>query len=136
MKEGYGLPNEEEIAICKKAQITTEKNAVFIIPFEFTAMKFYGQRSCYVEFKAIAKNQRDIALWYQRIQRVYGLNYQAQNSGFALREQANSFLNNLQEEQLTYLQVEGVTHLICQSAAYQKQHQLLGLEGGYYLYKL
>jgi len=83
-KNGYKMWNEKEIALCKKVKNLTPIDATFIQPFEMMSFKFYAQRSSYIEFKAIAKNQRDIKEWYRRIQEVFGLDYQLDKAGFGL----------------------------------------------------
>lgn len=133
---GYKQYNENEIALCSKVKGLTAVDAVFIQPFEMTALKFYGQRSSYVEFKAIAKNQRDLKIWYERIQEVFGLNYDADRNGFNMRDKANSHLDNLDETQLALLKKEGVTNIICRTSKYQQGHKLILSENGYFVYEL
>ena len=101
-----------------------------------TALKFYGQRSSYVEFKAIAKNQKDLKIWYERIQEVFGLNYEIDKNGFNMQWKANEYLDNLGEDQLATLKREGVTNIICRTAKYQQGHKLILSENGYFVYQL
>ena len=128
--------NEAEIALCEKVKNITPMDAVFIQPFEMTALKFYGQRSSYVEFKAIAKNQKDLKIWYERVQEVFGLSYEVDKSGFDMQGKADEHLDNLTEEQLVNLKKEGVTNMICPTAKYGAAHKLLLSENGYYVYEL
>ena len=134
--KGYRQYNEQEIALCQKVKELSAKDAVFIQPFEMTALKFYGQRSSYVEFKAIAKNQKDLKVWYDRVQEVFGLNYEVDKSGFNMQEKANAHLDNLNEEQLFALKQEGVTNIICRTTKYKQEHKLLLSENGYFVYQL
>jgi hypothetical protein len=133
---GYKQYNETEIALCSKVKELTPNDAVFIQPFEMTALKFYGQRSSYVEFKAIAKNQKDLKIWYERVQEVFGLNYDVDKSGFDMRSKANEHLDNLDESQLAQLKKEGVTNVICRTTKYEQGHKLILAENGYYVYEL
>jgi hypothetical protein len=128
--------NEAEILLCEKVKNITPLDAVFIQPFEMTALKFYGQRSSYVEFKAIAKNQKDLKVWYERVQEVFGLSYDVDKSGFDMQGKADEHLDNLTEEQLVNLKKEGVTNMICRTAKYGAAHKLLLSENGYYVYEL
>lgn len=128
--------NEAEIALCEKVKNITPVDAVFIQPFEMTSLKFYGQRSSYVEFKAIAKNQKDLKVWYERVQEVFGLNYEVDKSGFDMQAKADEHLDNLTEEQLRNLKREGVTNMICRTSKYGAAHKLLLSENGYYVYEL
>ena len=133
---GFRQHNEDEIALCVKLKDMTPIDAVFIQPFEMTALKFYGQRSSYVEFKAIAKNQKDLKIWYERIQEVFGLNYEMDRTGFDMRWKADEHLDNLSEEQLSTLKKEGVTDIICRTEMYQHGHKLILAENGYFVYEL
>jgi hypothetical protein len=133
---GYRQYNENEIALCMKIKDMTPADAVFIQPFEMTALKFYGQRSSYVEFKAIAKNQKDLKIWYERVQEVFGLNYEVDRSGFDMREKADSYLDRLSDVQLTKLKMEGVTNVICHTPDYQRGHKLILSENSYFVYQL
>lgn len=133
---GYKQLNENEIALCQKIKMLVPNNAVFIQPFEMTALKFYGQRSSYVEFKAIAKNQKDLQTWYDRIGEIYALDYKTDKNGFNMQWKANDNLNKLDETKLAKLQAEGVTHIICSTNKYKLQHKLILSENGYFVYKL
>ena len=133
---GYRQHNENEIALCNKVKELTPIDAVFIQPFEMTALKFYGQRSSYVEFKAMAKNQKDLKIWYERIQEVFGLNYEVDKNGFNMQWKADEHLDNLSEEQLIKLKREGVTNIICRTARYQQWHKQILSENGYFVYQL
>jgi hypothetical protein len=133
---GYKQCNENEIALCKKIKELTPIDAVFVQPFEMTALKFYGQRSSYVEFKAIAKNQKDLKIWYERIQEVFGLNYNTDRNGFNMQWKADDHLDDLNNDQLTALKREGVTDIICKTKKYQQQHKLILAENGYFVYQL
>ena len=135
-KTGYKQHNEKEIALCSKIKDITPIDAVFVQPFEMTALKFYGQRSSYVEFKAIAKNQKDLKIWYERIQEVFGLNYETDKNGFDMQWKADEHLDNLSEGQLVALQKEGVTNIICRTSKYQQGHKLILSENGYFVYQL
>jgi hypothetical protein len=133
---GYKQYNEKEIALCIKLKAMTPQDAVFIQPFEMTALKFYGQRSSYVEFKAIAKNQKDLKTWYERVQEVFGLDYMVDKSGFGMQGKADSHLDNMDEEQLAKLKSEGVTNIICRTNKYAPTHPLILSENGYFVYRL
>lgn len=133
---GYKQHNESEIALCSKVKCLTPIDAVFVQPFEMTALKFYGQRSSYVEFKAIAKNQKDLKVWYERIQEVFGLSYEVDKNGFNMQWKADDHLDNLGEDQIARLKKEGVTNIICRTAKYQQGHKLILSENGYFVYQL
>lgn len=133
---GYKQGNENEIVLCRHLQKLSNENSVFVQPFNMTALKFYGLRSAYVEFKAIAKNQRDLKTWYERIQEVYGLDYHTDREGFKMESKADKYIDAMSEAQLMRLKGEGVTHLICFTERYKDRHKLILSENGYYVYVL
>lgn len=133
---GYKQYIDNEVALCKKLRELSPKDAVFIQPFEMSALKFHAQRSSYVEFKAIAKNQKDLKRWYDRIQEVFGLDYHVDKSGFNMQWKADDHLDHLDEVALAKLHAEGVTHMICHTDRYSQAHHLILAENGYYVYEL
>jgi hypothetical protein len=133
---GYKQYVEHEVSLCKKIKDITPQDAVFVQPFEMTALKFHAQRSSYVEFKAIAKNQRDLKKWYERIQEVFGLDYHVDSGGFFMQSKANEHLDHLTSSDINRLKTEGVTHMICYTASYAQEHKLILAENGYFVYKL
>jgi hypothetical protein len=133
---GYKQHVESEVALCKKVKELTPKDAVFIQPFEMTGLKFHGQRSSYVEFKAIAKNQRDLKKWYERINEVFGLDYHTDSGGFYMSQKADDHLDNLDAQAIRKLKNEGVTHMICKTDKYKEGHKLILVENGYFVYEL
>ncbi|MCW3126827.1 MAG: hypothetical protein JWO03_2485 [Bacteroidetes bacterium] len=133
---GYKQYNEDEINLSVRIKDITTPEAVFVQPFGMTALKFYAQRSSYIDFKAIAKNKKDTEGWYQRIQEVYGLNYNMPEKGFQLEQKADEYFNAMTEAQLDRLKSEGVTHMIARTERYHERHKLILAENGYFVYQL
>jgi hypothetical protein len=103
---------EAIIHIAEEIKQATPKDAVFIQPFENTELKFYAQRSSYVEFKANVRHKLFVQEWYRRIGEVYGVNYMSDAQGFALQKMGNSHFEQLNQTQLVSLKNKGVTHLL------------------------
>lgn len=101
-----------EIDICIKAKSLSDKGALFIHPFEFSALKYFGQRSAYAEFKAGLHQKCGVKEWHNRLQEVYGINYKMKEKGFALQEIANTHLQNLSADEWKVLKLKGITHAI------------------------
>ncbi|MBS1622397.1 MAG: hypothetical protein JST83_00060 [Bacteroidetes bacterium] len=133
---GYKQYNDAEIRLSLRLKEIVPQDAVFIQPFEITGLKFYGQRSSYIDFKAIAKTKQDTREWYRRIQEVYGLDYDMPEKGFALESKADRYLNELSENQLAKLKQEGVTHMITTRKRPGTGHRLILQTEGYYVYQL
>ena len=94
----FGLKEKDDmISICEKIKEVTPKDAVFIQPFDNTELKFYGQRSSFVEFKANVRHKKYVGDWYQRILLIYGLSPNSSEKGFALKDLAdvNYYTHNL-----------------------------------------
>lgn len=103
---------DDMLMICEKIKVVTPIDAVFIQPFENTELKFYAQRSSYVEFKANVRQKTYVAEWYRRVNQVFGVRYDSELKGFALQEQANTYFCSLNAEKLNRLKQEGVTHIL------------------------
>lgn len=111
---GFQKTTDDRIDICKKIAKATDFNAVFIQPFDFTELKFYGMRSCYVEFKANVRHKNAIGEWHRRIGEVYGITTGGKETGFALQTAADAYYNRLDDKRKNVLRQEGVTHVIIQ----------------------
>ena len=104
--------SNEIIVISQLIERYTAVNSVFIQPFENTELKFYAQRSSYVEFKANVRNKKFVNEWYSRIQQVYGVNGKNGVSGFKLQENGDNYFYHLSYAQLSALKSKGVTHVL------------------------
>ena len=99
---------DDAVTICEAIKNNTPKDAVFVQPFDDTALKFYAQRSSYVEFKANVRHKAYVGEWYKRIQQVFGISAN-DGSGFALRNVANQSFCHADAAKLKAL---GVTHIL------------------------
>lgn len=108
---GYKTANAE-IDICITAKSLSDKSAVFVHPFEFSALKYFGERSAYAEFKAGLHQKCGVKEWHSRLEEIYGINFRMKEKGFALQEIANRHLQNLSADEWQTLKQRGVTHAI------------------------
>ena len=119
---------------CKKL---TDTNAVFIQPFEFTALKYHGQRSSYVEPDRILRRRKDVTIWYNRLGTVYGLydtKQFARNPGFKA-DMAASYKKNEEKDLIKY-KAEGVNYMIVYADMNYTNAKLLYKNKTYQLLKL
>lgn len=103
----------QEIDIALECKKITRINSLFIHPFFFTALKYYGERSSYVEYHRIIRSRQEIQQWYNRLFTVYKLDRKTQlhkNPNFYAEMNAN--YNQISDLQLLELKKEGVTHVI------------------------
>jgi hypothetical protein len=124
------------ISICEKIRESTSSEAVFIQPFETTELKFYAQRSSYVEFKANVKNKRFVLEWWRRLTNVYGLSLSSPVQGFMAEKAANSHFYHLSAENLTALKQEGVTHILTRKEFPPTKGSLILQNNTYAVYQL
>lgn len=130
------LTNEDlRIDICKKIAAGTDSSAVFVQPFDFTELKFYGLRSCYVEFKANVRHKDAIGEWHRRIKEVYGVSAESDIKGFALQSAADAYYDRLDDIRIALLKKSGVTHLLISSGIIKGRIPLLS-NSAYEVYQL
>ncbi len=102
--------NAVEISLMAKEK--TPVNACFITPIDFTELKFYGQRSSYIDYKLPIHNKMKIVEWMQRVARVYKVDYRNNEKGFEVNKVANNNYYKLNERNLTVLKHFGVNYII------------------------
>jgi hypothetical protein len=124
------------ISICEKIKQSTSSEAVFIQPFETTELKFYAQRSSYVEFKANIKNKRVVLEWWRRLTNAYGLSLSSPVQGFMAEKAANSHFYHLSAENLATLKQEGVTHILTRKEFPPTKGSLILQNNTYAVYQL
>lgn len=67
-------PRSDEIQIALEAKELTRSDATFIVPWDFSAFRYYAERSLYVDYKSVAHHGSYYQTWWPRIQTLYGLN--------------------------------------------------------------
>jgi hypothetical protein len=122
----------DQIAISNLAKKETPLDAVFVTPTNFTHLKYYGERSTYVDYKAMVHIKVVLPAWYQRIKAIYQepgkLNSKERLSGKMLQ------LPDTKED-LNRLKQKGITHMITENDLGEKA-VLIGKEGKFYLFEL
>lgn len=111
----FGLKEKDDvISICGKIKDVTPKESVFIQPFDNTELKYYAQRSSYVEFKANVRNKTFVQQWHERVKEVFGVDASMEVKGFALQKTADNNYYHLSAQKISQLKAKGVTHLLTQ----------------------
>lgn len=67
----YFANNSAEIECALAAKKLSAKDAVFVIPASNSSFKYYGERSCYIDYKSMIHKQEVMPIWYQRVKEVY-----------------------------------------------------------------
>jgi hypothetical protein len=133
----FGLKQQDDmISICTGVQQLTPPDAVFIQPFENTELKYYAQRSSYVEFKANVRNRAYVCQWADRIKQVYGVGAGMEVNGFALQQLANDKFYTLTHSELETLKANGVTHILTRKGKLPALGTFVTGNNSYEVYKL
>ncbi len=103
-----------EIDISRKAKELTPKNALFIQPCTMDQLKYYGQRSGYVDYKGITHSKSFITEWANRFNEIYQIDPVTSNIiSFEVMKLADENYKSLKEDYLLKLKNEkGITHMI------------------------
>lgn len=64
---------DDEIEMANACKRLTDTDAVFIQPYQFSALKYHGERASYVELFRVLRARKDIKVWYGRLFQVYHL---------------------------------------------------------------
>lgn len=103
-----------EIDISQKAKKVTRPDALFIQPCSLDALKYYSQRSGYIDYKAITHSKSFIAEWAERFKEVYNVDpLHSEVISFDAVQLADQNYAKLTQEQVFKLKEErGITHMI------------------------
>jgi len=135
----YMLPwvttKSDEVDISEQASKLTPENAVFITPIEFTAFRWYSQRSLYVDYKAMVHQEAFLKEWYKRIQNIYQFGEEEEKGGFDLDNFSFYLLDDPSPMSFEYWKKLGITHIVSTNLAI-KDLTLVAKNGKYAIYKL
>ncbi|MEO5581343.1 MAG: DUF6798 domain-containing protein, partial [Saprospiraceae bacterium] len=114
------ITDSVEIKTALKAKNISSSNAVFIVPADYTAFKYYSERSTYVDWKAIPHNGQCLIMWSDRIFHAYGIRNTDQTALPDIYRQSNQYLSTLQSDQKTKLKSEGVDYIVFKTSLNQE----------------
>jgi len=138
-KPEYTLPwtttISDEVDISEQAGKLTPDSAVFIIPVDFTAFRWYSKRSTYVDYKAMFHQEEFLTEWYQRIQNIYAYSLKEKEAGFDIHIFSASLLEEPSSISIDYWRSIGITHIIS-TASEIKTLKIVGQNGTYFIYSL
>jgi hypothetical protein len=133
----FGLKEKDDmIAICEQIKDHTPVDAVFIQPFDNTELKYYAQRSSFIEFKANVRHQCFVNEWYRRIQLIYGLPLHDGVTGFSMQERADDYYYNPNSWQFNNHDGYGITHMLVKKDYKPPRGTLILSNNSYAVYKL
>ena len=102
-----------EVDISLRAGAVTPLDAVFIVPPELSAFRWYSKRSLYVDYKAMIHNENFLNEWYKRLGKIYYIN--PKSNRYTFIRDANNILKNPTQEKMESWEKAGITHFISTS---------------------
>jgi hypothetical protein len=124
-----------EVDISLQAKEVTDVDAVFIVPVEFTAFRWYAKRNLYIDYKALFHQEDFLNSWYDRIGNIYAYSIEEQHSGFDIHDFSRELLSEPSQVSLEYWKSLGITHIVSSNPAIEGLEVIAGNEG-YYVYGL
>ncbi|HAE13621.1 MAG: hypothetical protein H6548_07575 [Chitinophagales bacterium] len=137
----YDLPfrdyTDDAIDISRQAKALTPTDALFIHPCGFTELKFFGERSSYVDYKALTHSKAFLTEWARRLQYVYHLDYTSSPAGYATSSYADEQLGKLSTEELKQMYAEkGIGYLITYRTSPAPDLPVMASNDTYVLYRI
>ena len=135
----YLLPwssgKSDEVDISQQAEKLTPPDAVFIVPVEFTAFRWYSKRNLYVDYKALFHQQPFLEEWYRRIEKIYAYGLKEKEAGFDLHVFSTTLLEEPSLISRDYWKSLGIGYIISPSPDV-KNLEKVGSNSTYTIYKL
>lgn len=118
-KPEYMVPwssaKSDQVDVSEKARELTKEDAVFIIPVNVTAFRWYSKRSQYVDYKALFHQEFFLQEWYQRIGNIYAYGQKERQGGFDINVFSKALLEEPSLISTDYWRKLGITHIISTS---------------------
>lgn len=107
------LVQSNEVDIALKAKASTPKDALFLIPSDFSTFRYWSERNIFVDYKTVNHRQAAFAEWYDRIQKVYHISLDDRRRNADLPFLANENFKRLTENELMqFAKNQGITHIL------------------------
>jgi hypothetical protein len=129
----WNTEKSDEVDIAEQARELTSHDALFIIPIEMTAFRWYSKRNLYVDYKAMLHQESFLYDWYKRLQEVYQFGIREKEGGFEIHNFSFYLLDEPSPLSIEQWKRMGITHIISTRAGL-KGFDLLGSNDTYFLY--
>lgn len=106
------LAESLQVRYAKEIKTKTNPKDLLLVSPDFTELKYFAERSTFVDWKAIPHNGECLKEWTNRIQISYGLKLDTPKSLNSIYKEGNSFLKNLPAENKKLLKEKGVTKIV------------------------
>jgi hypothetical protein len=125
----------DEVDISIKAFHRTPENAIFIIPPELSAFRWYSRRSTYVDYKAMLHQEAFLREWYQRLFQAYPVSQNENMTGKKFLLEASNTMKDPDDILIREWKSLGVTHFIARPSAVSTA-ELIDSNKNYAIYKI
>jgi hypothetical protein len=105
----------DEVDISEHAAALTPDDAVFIIPIDFTAFRWYSKRNLYVDYKALFHQEQFLNEWYKRIENIYAYGLKEKKGEFDIHVFSKALLEEPTLISTDYWTKLGITHIVSTS---------------------
>jgi hypothetical protein len=116
-QKSYDLPfwknTAPEVRIAEIAKQNTSPDALFLVPMDVSAFRYWSERNTFVDFKAANHQQNAFVEWYGRMFLVYQLSVSNRIEKADLNFVGNTNFRNMDAERIKNLaKTTGVTHIL------------------------
>ena len=125
----------DEVDISLQAFQNTPADAVFIVPKEFTAFRWYSKRCTYIDYKAMLHQQSFLNEWYRRIKSIYQFGKEEKEGGFDINIFSYYLLHEPSPMSIEFWKKLGITHIVSTNPGV-KGLTLVARNGQYAIYAL
>lgn len=109
---GAQYANDPAVDIALKAKQNISEDAVFVHPFRFTELKYYGERSSFVEYRILSHTKKEILHWHTKLIKLYNVGWGVSELCENVDRRAEKYFCSLKEKDFIDLFHEGATHII------------------------
>ncbi|HNT18842.1 MAG TPA: hypothetical protein PKL70_00345 [Saprospiraceae bacterium] len=107
----WSAPNES-IRTALEAKSVSQPGDLFIVPAGFTSFKFFAERPCWLDWKAIPHRSDCLEEWAGRVEKAYGLTTGYQGNLQEIDRISNARLASLDQASKEMLKAAGVKYVL------------------------
>jgi hypothetical protein len=126
----------DAINISRQAKEKTPKDALFLQPCSFSELKFYGERSSYVDFKAVTHKKSFLKEWGERFIKVYNIKIDEGKNGFEACDAGDAYFRNLTAADISKLKEETSADYLLTYSSRKLSLPVVAQNATYIIYKL
>ncbi len=138
----YNFPffknNDPVIDISAHAKNCTPENALFLLPPDFDAFRFYSVRNNFIDYKALLHDNSFFLEWQKRMKNIYNVGVENKEKSFKLMLVAKNNFNALSDSTLSQLCAQNHVGYIIRDKAHpiHSEFNKIDSTANYAIYKL